>query len=213
MVSITLVPNGYDSSKSSFSSISTSNPITNAYANTSSTTYADINLNSGMSSSSKLAITFNVSQIPSGSTINSIGCKFKANLSGNSYASLTGTARLHTSSTSMGSSVSLTKNSVNTYTFSNTGSWTYDQLQELYLLFTCTAGFSWGGSSNKLQLYGAELTIDYTSGSSGPTEQLMIKQSGSWINVSNVYKKVNGTWVKQDNLSSLFDASANYIKG
>lgn len=213
MASITTVPNGYDSTKSSFSSISSTYPITNAYDDSNSDTYAEISLKYGMGSVvSKLAIKFDLSKVPSGATINSVECKFKANLVGSSYASLTGNAQLY-SSAAMGSAVSMSKNSIEVYTFSNTGSWTYDQLQELYLLLSCTAGYSYGGTGNKLHLYGADLTIDYTGGSTGPTEKLMVKQSGTWVNVSNVYKKVNGSWVKQSDLSSLFDASTNYVKG
>lgn len=42
---------------------------------------------------------------------------------------------------------------------------------------------------------------------------LMLKSNGSWVTVSKVYKKVNGSWVEQDDLSSLFDTTANYVKG
>lgn len=45
------------------------------------------------------------------------------------------------------------------------------------------------------------------------TSALMFKSNGSWIEVSKVYKKVNGSWVEQDDLSSLFDTAANYVKG
>lgn len=216
MASVTLVPAGYDSTKSSFSSISSTYPITNAYDDSNSDTYTEINLKYGMSGSvvSKLALNFDLSKVPSGATINSVECKFKANMiSGTSYTSLSGDAQLYSADAAMGSAVSLSKDTVNTYTFSNTGTWTYDQLQGLYLLATCTAGYSWGGSNNKLHFYGADLTIDYTGGSTGPTEQLLIKSSGVWMDVSKVYKKVNGIWVEQSDITNLFSTDTNYVKG
>ena len=42
---------------------------------------------------------------------------------------------------------------------------------------------------------------------------LMLKSNGSWVEVSKVYKKVNGSWVEQSDLTSLFDTTANYVKG
>ena len=30
---------------------------------------------------------------------------------------------------------------------------------------------------------------------------------------SKVYKKINGSWVEQADLSSVFDTSTNYVKG
>lgn len=47
------------------------------------------------------------------------------------------------------------------------------------------------------------------------TEQFYIKENGSWktINVTACYKKVNGSWVLQNNWSTLFDTTKNYVKG
>ncbi|MBR4983990.1 MAG: hypothetical protein IKY94_15775 [Lachnospiraceae bacterium] len=42
---------------------------------------------------------------------------------------------------------------------------------------------------------------------------LRIKQNNSWTPVTKVFKKVNGSWVEQTDLSSLFNTSTKYIKG
>lgn len=46
-----------------------------------------------------------------------------------------------------------------------------------------------------------------------PTEALYIKENNSWNAYRYAYKKINGVWVKQNNLSNLFDTSTNYVKG
>ena len=41
----------------------------------------------------------------------------------------------------------------------------------------------------------------------------MLKQSGSWANVSTVYKKVNGAWVDQTDLASVIPSNTRYQNG
>ena len=41
----------------------------------------------------------------------------------------------------------------------------------------------------------------------------MLKTNGVWQDVQEAYKKVNGVWVKQTDLTTLFDTSTNYVKG
>lgn len=103
--------------------------------------------------------------------------------------------------------------SVVAQSFSDTGWWDRESLDDLILLITCTRGYLSVNNSQTLRFYGADLTVDYTGGSTGPTEQLMLKQNGAWGAVSKVYKKVNGLWVEQSDLASLFDTNTNYIKG
>lgn len=44
-------------------------------------------------------------------------------------------------------------------------------------------------------------------------EDIYIKENGNWNKYSAVYKKENGTWVLQSNLTSIFDANTNYVRG
>lgn len=44
-------------------------------------------------------------------------------------------------------------------------------------------------------------------------QNIYIKESGNWNKYSAVYKKENGAWVLQSNLTSVFDTNANYIRG
>lgn len=40
--------------------------------------------------------------------------------------------------------------------------------------------------------------------------KIFIKLNGAWVECSKAYKKENGSWVQQDNLSILFDPTKNY---
>ena len=43
--------------------------------------------------------------------------------------------------------------------------------------------------------------------------KLYIKVNNEWIMVSKAYKKINNSWVLQDDLTTVFDSSTNYVKG
>lgn len=45
---------------------------------------------------------------------------------------------------------------------------------------------------------------------SAATDKLYLKINGSWTEVQAAYKKVNGVWVLQEDLESLFDTNVNY---
>ena len=59
-------------------------------------------------------------------------------------------------------------------------------------------------------IYGAEIDVTYTEPSA---ETLYFKQNGAWVTVSKAYKKVNGSWVEQADLTQVFDPNINYVKG
>lgn len=40
-----------------------------------------------------------------------------------------------------------------------------------------------------------------------------ITSTGSWTLVSKAYKKINGSWVQQSDLTNVFDSNTNYVKG
>ena len=45
------------------------------------------------------------------------------------------------------------------------------------------------------------------------TNAIFFKNSGSWTEATAVYKKVSGSWVLQNDLTSVFDSNTNYLKG
>ena len=170
-----------------------------------------LNLNKGSGAVSKLAIKFDMSKIPTDAKINSISCKIKAKIS-NAYSYiLQGVAQLYCGTSGLSGEIELGTSEV-AQTFNDTGWWDRESLDELVLLITCTRGSLSANNSQTLRFYGADLTVDYTSGgSTGPV--LSTKVNGSWVNVSKVYKKINGSWVEQSDLASLFNTNTNYVKG
>lgn len=57
-----------------------------------------------------------------------------------------------------------------------------------------------------------DATIAVTIGG-GSTVSLSFKSGGQWVTVAKAYKKVNGAWVEQSDLTTLFNSSTHYIKG
>ena len=45
------------------------------------------------------------------------------------------------------------------------------------------------------------------------TDKLYFKYSGSWVEAVKAYKKINGVWVEQSNLTTVFQSGTNYVKG
>ena len=212
MASVTLTPTGYDGQRSSYISVDASYPLSNGLASSSSDTFTVLNLNKGGGAVSKLAVKFDMSAIPTDAKVNSISCKMKARISNASPYILSGVAQLYCGTAVLSGEIELGTSPV-AQTFNDTGWLDRESLDDLILLITCTRGSLYANNSQTLRFYGADLTVDYTGGSTGPTEQLMMKQNGAWGTVSKVYKKVNGLWVEQSDLASLFDTQTNYVKG
>lgn len=211
MASVTLVPTGYDGQHSSYISVDASYPLSNGLTSASSGTFAVINLNKGGGAVSKLAVKFDMSKIPTDAKINSISCKIKARISNAYTYILSGVAQLYCGTAGLSSEIDLGTSEV-AQSFSDTGYWDRESLDDLILLITCTRGSLSANSSHTLRFYGADLTVNYTGGgSSGPV--LSTKVNGSWVNVSKVYKKVSGIWVEQSDIANLFSPDTNYVKG
>lgn len=211
MASVTLVPAGYDGQRSSYISVDASYPLSNGLTSSSSDTFTVLYLNTGSSAVSKLAVKFDMSKIPTDAKINSISCKIKAKISNGSSYILSGVAQLYCGTAGLSSEIELGTSEV-AQSFSETGWWDRESLNDLVLLITCTRGYLAASNSQNLRFYGADLTVDYTGGgSSGPV--LSTKVNGSWVNVSKVYKKVSGIWVEQSDIANLFSTDTNYVKG
>lgn len=178
MASVTLVPAGYDGQRSSYISVDTSYPLSNGLTSASSDTFAVLNLNKGGGAVSKLAVKFDMSKIPPDAKINSISCKIKARISNASPYILSGVAQLYCGTAGLSGEIELGTSPV-AQTFNDTGWWDRESLDDLILLITCTRGSLSANNSHTLRFYGADLTVNYSGGSTGPTEQLMLKQNGA----------------------------------
>lgn len=61
------------------------------------------------------------------------------------------------------------------------------------------------------RVYGAEIDVTYTV--PVQSDKILFKDNGAWAEASKVYKKVSGAWVEQSDLTTVFDAQTNYVKG
>lgn len=159
--SVTLYPVGYDSSNSSYYSISSSYPISNGYDSASSTNYAYIQCNTGSRTESHISYTFNVTGIPAGATITSVECSVKSRVSSTSYLTAS-TIQLYSGSTAKGAATSAASTSATSRSISNTGSWTLSELGDIQVRLTGTRGTSNTNRAAYLYFYGADLTINYS---------------------------------------------------
>ena len=158
---LTFIPNELDSANSSYGSINSSYPITNAYTNSSSTSYAEISCRTGFLAATHVSLKFSIENIPTQATIDSIVCKAKLSVS--STARLyTAHVQLYKGTTAMGSSVSARDTAATVYTISNPGTWTIDDLKDLEIRYTARRGIRETSDVANLYFYGADVTITYT---------------------------------------------------
>ena len=45
------------------------------------------------------------------------------------------------------------------------------------------------------------------------SDKLYVKKSGAWKEVAKAYKKVNGSWVEQSDITTVFQTGTNYVCG
>ena len=124
-------------------------------------------------------------------------------------------------------SQSFTSTSNGTITISSPGTWTREELQNAWVRFT--VGY-YGG-----RILGITWKVTYTTGGvlayytytydvSGdatihvvigepPSQTLYFKENGVYVRVVKAYKKINGIYVQQQDLSTVFQSGVNYRKG
>ena len=55
-----------------------------------------------------------------------------------------------------------------------------------------------------------DATIAVTIGGGGEEKAVYFKTNSSWVKATRAYKKVNGAWVQQTDITNLFDPSTHY---
>lgn len=197
-------PSGYDE-RSSWRSVTN---LENAYNNTENTTYATFGLQTG-STLTYIYLTFDLSSIPANAVINSVSCDVKTNITNQNTARIAEKqVQLFSGTEAKGTDTTI-PTSVSIVSL-DTGTWTREELDNLTLRFYAKRGYTGTSNNYYIYVYGADLTIEYTSG--GVTQTLKIKSNGNWQDVSKVYKKENGEWIEQIELSQVFDTQKNYLK-
>ncbi len=153
---LTLVPSG--NTGLTGMSISGSYPVTNAYTDETSTTYARYSIS--QSTTGSVYFTFDTSDLPESATITSVTAKARARVSSTTRVTNT-KCQLYTGTTAKGSnSTFATTTSPPTAITLTAGTWTRSELNDLRMFVGGTASSS--SSSRYIYFYGASVTITYT---------------------------------------------------
>lgn len=159
--SISAHPTSYDTTHYSYASINSSYPITNAYTDSSSTTYCQVNWTTGSGAETYVYLKFNFSDIPSGATIKTVTAKAKGYVNTTNSSRVTSRQmQLATGTTLKGSALTIS-NSTSEQTFSSVGSWTRAELLDAGVRFYVKRGTSSTSSNYQLRMYGATMTVTY----------------------------------------------------
>ena len=225
-VTETGIPNG-----NTVSGFTASN-ITNAYADADNDTYADLTL-AGRATGT-LYLPIGGLSIPSGATIKSVTAKATLQfVPGSSTSGFTASCQMYAGNTAKGSSTSVVTSSTvvpkTTFTLS-VGSWTASEISNARFYLTATNNAS--STQRHMYVFGVSFTVTYESdgvtyvytltnisqnhtivvANGSIQDTIYFKDNSSWVPASKVYKKINGIWVQQTDLTNVFDPQVNYVK-
>lgn len=156
MASATVIPSNYTDLTGM--SIDSNYGITRAYTDSSSTTYARFNISKNTTGS--VYLLFDTSDIPSNANITEVTAQFKARVSSTTRVTNTG-AQLYSGTTAKGSSTAFASTTASVRNMT-VGSWTRSELDDLRIYVTGRGSSS--SSSKRIDFYGADVTITYTTG-------------------------------------------------
>ena len=208
---LAFLPSAFDSVNSVYKSENTlfSNVIGKDHTNE---TYAEWDLVTGSAAITQVYYRFDCSSIPADATIDSIQIQAKL-YSSNAQMFYAGNTSLYfvngTEQIGNGTGNQAWGTTIKTVEL-NPGTCTRDQLNDAGIKILCARGYLGTSRSYQIRFYGATLTIAYTTAGK---EQFMLKNAGVWQPVSEVYKKINGVWVLQNNPAEVFDTETSYVKG
>lgn len=210
MATATLIPSTYYVSSNVLSLTNEEN----IYTDTSSTTYATLTNTARSTSYYYFYLRgFNFSSIPSDAEVSSFTVKIRGRASGAYNASL---YLAHGTTTISNATATQFPNSttVTTRTFTIPSSLTWATVSGYGSNFGIRVNCRRNARNTQsyYYIYGAEIDVTYTVPTPA-TDQIFFKNNGAWVAASKVYKKQNGIWVEQSDLTSVFDANTNYVKG
>ena len=169
---------------------------------------------------------FNFDDIPVNATINSVSVKVYGARE-NSSIDTTHVARFqcYSGNTAKGSIQNFTSTSNSLVTVTDVGTWTAEELHDAQLRFEVgyyggrMLGITWEVSYTSQEYFSYETIINgdmaivVTIDGSPAVSVLSVKMNNAWKQVITGYKKINGAWVAQSDLTSLFNSTDNFKKG
>lgn len=187
------------------------------------------NMYASQNSTGYAAYSFDFSDIPSNATIEDIEVRCYGHRESSTISSTyVSQCVLYQGSTSISDEVDFQSTSNSTITLKPTTMPTRSQLNNvtvrhyvgyyggLVLGITFEVTYSTGsGVDHYTYTYtvSGNATIAVVIGGSAAQPKLYVKKSGSWVEVVQAYKKVNGSWILQSDLTTVFQSGNNYICG
>lgn len=149
------VPSEFLGRWGTYGAVQSTGPESNAFTSTNSDTYCDYNPATGGAGGPIFG--FGSFDIPENATINSVACSVKIRCT-NSNGMTSAAIQLYAGDTAKGDAIDFTNStSTSVRTFSNTGSWTRSELDEMQLRISARRS-----SNRRVYFYGADLTITYS---------------------------------------------------
>lgn len=200
---ITSHPTSYDTTHYSYASVSSSYPISNAYTDSTSTSYAQVSWKTGANAETYVYLRFDLSAIPEDATINSVTAKAKGYVNTTNSSRVTARQMQLASGTTLKGSALTISTSTSEQTFTNTGSWTRTELMSAGVRFYVKRGTSNTTSTYNLRMYGATITVNYTWLETTYTITVSNSTSVSVTPTTQDVAEGNDAYVKADSISGL----------
>lgn len=210
MPTITLHPSQVFEADSDFKSVDAAHPFDEAFGRSQdSATYAQWYMLDGGAVTTQVQYGFDISTIPVNATIQRITVYAKCQAederlfyAGNTVISIKdGTQTVvQTDNRAFGKTAKIVS-------LSDT-SFTREQLNNIRISINASRGYLGTNTSFWVRFYGADLVVEYEVPAKSA---LYVRQNGQYIAASQVFKKTNGVWVKQEDLTNVFDKDTGYI--
>lgn len=172
--------------------------------------YVRVYMTKGGAASTQLLYSFDTSAIPENAEIGTVSLRAKGRMQNNSiFRGGNNTIALCENSTTIKRSDSTTvfgtSESIATL---ETTEFTRSMLENLCFRFFGNRGYLSTSTSYYMDFFGCSVSIEFTVPEQ--SDYFMFKSGGSWVKGNALYKKVNGVWVEQTDLGSVFDATTKY---
>lgn len=210
MSTITLHPSQVFETDSNFKSVDAAHPFETAFGqDKNSTVYAQWYMLDGGAVTTEVQFGFDVSAIPDNTIIKGITIYAKCQVqderqfyAGNTVVSLKDGTQ----------AVTRTDNKIfgETATIVYLSSMDFDRkrLNNFRIGIDATRGYMGTKKSTWVRFYGADLVVEYEVPAKSA---LYVRQNGQYVAARQVFKKTNGVWVKQEDLTNVFDKDTGYI--
>lgn len=189
-------PTSYDTVNIAYRSTYSDYPLSNAYADSDSTTYAQVSWVRGSEAETYLYYKFDFSSIPADARIISVSASAKGYTAATS-SSISAARQMQLASGTTLKGGALTINtSTTTKTFTDVGSWTRAELLDARVRFYIkrTDNSSYYNNNQTLRMYGATMTVTYEYDDGTSTMPMRVKQNGAWVTPTKVLTKQNDIW-------------------